>query len=755
MKLESPASVANLSLVATEKTSSLRIIFIIYFISGFCALIYQTAWQRLLGLFTGADVRSVTIIVAAYLAGLGVGSMIGGIIADRLSCRGAVRLFGLCNLAIAAFALAARLIFYDLLFLRLHMLAANLAGLMLVSGLALLVPTTLMGLSLPLLSRALVRSLDAAAQTIGRLEAINISGAALGALVGGCLLTGTLGFAGASYAGAALSTAVGVTALRVARTFPAGNSRPQSGPVLSLRGSAHLWRWSALVFLSGFTAIGLQVIWFRLLSVPVESFAYTFALLVAIVLLGDGIGTAIGTRLVAHAVDLRRWFMVTQAVIMAYVLASVLLLCALYAHFSGATTRFGVSTVATQASSVQVLLMVGLPLALLLPPNVLIGLTLPFVQKAVQTEASRVGFHVGILQLANLCGNVAGAVLTGMLFLDLFGTSGVLLLYGLIGLGFAVGAFGGSARRPRHVRVTIPVALVGALTLALVLFPSNSHLWATLHGGTETRAVIAEDSTGVTAIITHDEHAILYVGGNAQGAVPFLDVHVILGALPALVHPHPHELLIIGIGSGGTPYAAGLRAETRHVLAVELIGSQLPALTAFAQREAGTAVAAMLADPRYQLVVGDGRRELAHTAARFDVIQADAIQPWRAGSGLLYSREFFEQARTRLAAGGFMAQWTPTERTGTTFRQVFPYGVAIGTFMVIGANEPVAFDQATILARLDDPHVRTHLERGGVDPERIREFIQTQPVTFWSPATPRGGEVNTDLLPRDEYFLNN
>lgn len=454
MKLEIPASVAELSLVETDRTSSIRIIFVVYLVSGFCALIYQTAWQRLLGLFTGADVRSVTIIVAAYLAGLGVGSMIGGIVADRLSSRSAVRLFGLCNLAIAAFALAARLIFYDLLFLRLHMLAANLAALMLVSGLALLVPTTLMGLSLPLLSRALVGSLDAAAQTIGRLEAINIIGAALGALVGGCLLTGTLGFDGASY----------------------------------------------------------------------------------------------------------------------------------------------------------------------------------------------------------------------------------------------VGAFGGSSRRPRHVRYTLPGALVVRLTLALILFPSNSRLWATLHGGTEARAIIAEDSTGVTAIITNDAQAILYLGGNAQGAIPFLDVHVILGALPALVHPHPHELLIIGIGSGGTPYAAGLRAETRHVLTVELIGSQLPALTALAQREAGTAVAAMLADPRYQLVVGDGRRELAHSTERFDVIQADAIQPWHAGSGLLYSREFFEQARTRLAAGGVMAQWTPTERTSTSFRQVFPYGVAIGTFMVIGGNEPVAFE---------------------------------------------------------------
>lgn len=749
MKSATHSRTPPLTLVVTRRNLAVRIILAIYFLSGFCALLYQTAWQRLLGLFTGADVRSVTIIVAAYLAGLGAGSLIGGGIADRLSSRAAVRLFGLCNLGIAAFALIARLLFYDLLFLRLHALAAGLGGLMAASFLTLLIPTTLMGLSLPLLSRALVRSVDEAPQTIGRLEAINIIGAALGALVGGCLLVGALGFDGASYAGAVLSAMVGAAALAAAPAFASDDGRPRTRQGAPGGHAARLWFWSALVFVSGFLAIGLQVVWFRLLSVPLESFAYTFAILVALVLLGDGIGTALGARLVRRAADPRRWFMLTQATVMLYVLGSALALSAL------ATRLIPPPTVADWSFGTHVFLLAVLPLALLLPPNLLIGLTLPFVQKAVQTETGSVGRNVGLLQMANLLGNVAGAALTGTILLDAFGTSGVLVIFALVGLGFALGALACAFPRPGAARCAAPLTLALALAALIAAMPSNSRLWAALHGSAEGGATVVEDSSGVTAIISRGERAVLYSGGNEQGAVPFLDVHVVLGALPALAHPHPREVLIIGIGSGGTPYSAGLRPETESILAVELIGSQLPALTAFARETASAPLQALLADPRYRLEVGDGRRALAHSDRRFDVIQADAIQPWRAGSGLLYSREFFEQARGRLAAGGLMAQWMPTRRTAVTFRQVFPYGVQIGDFLLLGGNEPIAYEPEALLRRLDDPAVRAHLQRGGIDPELVRAFIRAQPATFWTPETPRQGDMNTDLLPRDEYFLTN
>ena len=105
----------------------------------------------------------------------------------------------------------------------------------------------------------------------------------------------------------------------------------------------------------------------------------------------------------------------------------------------------------------------------------------------------------------------------------------------------------------------------------------------------------------------------------------------------------PKRILVIGIGSGGTPYNAGVNPQTEYVLAVEIVGSVLPTLKAYAQETGGQPLRPFLADPRYEMVVGDGRRELALSETRFDVIEADAIYPWRSHAGLLYSKEFFEE----------------------------------------------------------------------------------------------------------------
>jgi predicted membrane-bound spermidine synthase len=211
----------------TNTRRTLYLLTLSVFLTGFSALLYQVVWQRLLGLFSGSDVRSVTIVTSAFLAGLGVGSLLGSFLADRFSSRGAVRAFGLCNLGIGLFAALSRFFYYDLLFRELNSLAEAPAALLIVVFVSLLVPTTLMGISLPLLSRAIVRNVSDAARLISLLYGINILGAGVGTVVSGWVLIGNFGYEVAVYKGAAKSLLVGLTANVAAGRFYTADDIPQ------------------------------------------------------------------------------------------------------------------------------------------------------------------------------------------------------------------------------------------------------------------------------------------------------------------------------------------------------------------------------------------------------------------------------------------------------------------------------------------------------------------------------------------------
>ncbi|HEY9659283.1 MAG TPA: fused MFS/spermidine synthase, partial [Allocoleopsis sp.] len=211
---------------------------IIFFVSGFTALLYQVVWQRMLGLFSGSDVRSVTIVVTSYLLGLGLGSLLGGFFSDRLSRRKAVQVYGYCNLGIAAFAVLSRFLFYDLLFQQLKPLAQSNALMLLIVLLSLLIPTTLMGVSLPLIAKATSQQANQAAPRIGLLYGMNTLGSGWGTLLSGWYLVGTFGYERTIYLGAMLSALVGMIALSSAAQFDDRHCAPEG----QLAGAAKMSR---------------------------------------------------------------------------------------------------------------------------------------------------------------------------------------------------------------------------------------------------------------------------------------------------------------------------------------------------------------------------------------------------------------------------------------------------------------------------------------------------------------------------------
>ena len=297
---------------------------VVFGFSGLAGLLYQVVWQRMLVIFAGSDVLSATIVVAAFMAGLGCGSLVGGWVADRVSARSSLILFAAAECAIALFGSISRPVFYDFLYARWGHLDIGLMPTAAILFAALLWPTFLMGASLPLLTRGMAATLGRAATTAGWLYTLNTFGAAVGALCGSWLLLPQIGLDGTLRVAAALNLACAVDHGSCG-PFPRGrnaaggaNTRlaefgDRRGNVLPDARLVRVSRWAMAYALAGFLGLSLEIVWFRILGVMLKSTSFTFGTLLGVYLLGLALGGAIGSVLAPMVKRPGLWFAVSQA----------------------------------------------------------------------------------------------------------------------------------------------------------------------------------------------------------------------------------------------------------------------------------------------------------------------------------------------------------------------------------------------------------------------------------------------------------
>ena len=718
---------------------------------------YQVAWQRILALHSGVGAYSVAMIVAAFMAGLGLGSHAGGVWSARLDPRRALFAFAAAELGIGLFGAASAWVYYDLLYERAAALYAQPWRAGLLHFLALLLPTFLMGTSLPLLVRAAVTDAAHAGRTIGVLYGLNVAGAALGAFLTPWVLVRHTGIRGALAAAAAanvlvaLAGAVVAWRARGARTDPSAESPPVAAadvpPPVSLARAASLYA------LSGFVALSLEVLWFRIVEVAVKATAFAFGTVLGLYLAGLAVGCLIATTVVGRTRRPLRAFLLCQCALLVYAALAVALLSRLPVDTPGyawlfeywGRSRGPVLGDAEDVAAARRLYGV-VPALLFGPPTVLMGLAFPFLQRAVHDRPETSGWKVGLLQAANIAGCVAGSLVVGLWAVGRFGTAGSLRLLVLLGLGFcwAGGRQTGSRR--------VSAAAAALLVAAALAVPSSPVLWRRLHGTSSTATLVDEDATGVAAIVPDPTGPWkVFVSGRHHSWLPFGGAHTRLGAAPAVVHPSPVDVAIVGLGSGDTAWAAGARAETERLTVFEISGPQPRLLRRLAAGAELPQLRAFLADPRLRLLEADGRAALTHHDDRFDLLEADALWPEAAYSGNLYSVEFFRRCAARLRPGGLMCTWAPSPRIYASFSRVFPH--VIGTpsrDILIGGNEPFADGPEAWQRRLRDPHVVAYLGAETVDEVgRLLDKLIPLNRRGWRHT---GLEVNEDLYPRDEFL---
>jgi len=751
----------------------------VFFLSGFAALVYQVVWQRLLVMFSGADVHSSTVIVAAFMAGLGVGHLAGGHLADRVSRRKALVLFAAAEFLIGAFGLMSRELYYDVLYQRLGTYALAMPVLTAILFLSLLWPTFFMGVSLPLLARAATTHIDRAASTIGALYALNTLGAAVGALVTTWWVLPAVGLDGSLTLGVVLN---GLCAVAVLPVVFGATQAPQPNPNVSVEPMAFdaaqgpretlapgltFTGWAALYALSGLLALSLEIVWFRLLGVMMKSTAFTFGTLLAIYLSGIGGGACLGSL---AAPRLRRpalVFLLLQAAVglsagllVALVIGRVSDVESLRQYFGSydpLSVREGVASLRRGELHRSFLtLYVGLPVILILPPTLLMGFSFPVLQRVVQTDFARLGRRTGLLMVANVTGSVVGTMLTGWVALDLLGTAGAFRALSVLSSVFVLTAVLLNFQRRQALMGAALVAVVVAVVVRAL--PDRTTLWARLHGTTAARMIVGEDASGLSVLRrepgSSEERTTVFVNGVGQSSIPFGDVHTGLGMVPAFLHPNPRVVAIIGLGSGDTVYGAAGRPEIERLTCIEIIGPQVDGLRRLQEQHGYGGLLGLFEDARIQFLAGDGRRFLMRGGAEFDIIEADALRPSSAYSGNLYSEEYFTLVRDRLRPGGLAATWSPTARVHNAFVRVFPYVVSVPGILV-GSRSPIEVDRDAIRRRLAAPGVREHYARAGIDADALMASYLAEPAQY-TPDFDRSTltDFNTDLFPRDEFDLS-
>jgi predicted membrane-bound spermidine synthase len=710
------------------------------FLSSLGALLDQVVWERMIGLSTGVDAVSAAIVVSTFLFGAGLGNLAATVLAGRLSVPASAAVYALAHGATAVYAWSSPWLFYDWLFQRFA--AAHPQAAVLAASFGLLLPPTIaMGLALPLACQLAGAVAKDVPRSVARLVGLDLAGAAAGAGLATWWLMGRLGLASAVRAGTAATALAGALGLLAAAGAGGLARRPGRLPD---EGARSPWRWFLLLFAAGAVTVSLEMVWLRYFGVILQASTYAFGHVLMVILLFDGLGAMLAGQARLDVDQPRRTFLLLQA------LAILVATAGLWAAATPVLAPLAEWSLEDLQPLSWWLTLGFLPLVLIAPSAVVIGLLFPLAQRAAYARREAVGREVAILHFGLILGNATGGLVTGLVLLDRLGTPATLRLL----LGFAAAcALAALVPAPpsRRLRAAAGLLLAAGLLAAWYL-PGRDRFWpgVDLLRDPAVARLVAEDASGV-AILEGGRSAMLLIQGRRNGHIPPTETHVALGALGVLLHPDPRRVFILGLGSGGSAWAAGCRGSVASVEAVEIAGASVEVLRRHRSRWESPVLGRVLSDPRFSVRVADGRRELMRARRRFDVIQADAISPQASHSGSLYSLEFLELARSRLEPGGLMVQWCPTERVRATFRRAFPYGADLGPFLV-GSSSPLRATSRDLAARLALPEVQDWFRSAGVAPPPLG-----RPFVAWGPGSAPPGppaEVNRDMFPRDEFYVS-
>lgn len=765
-----------------------------FFATGAAGLMYEVIWNRVLALHMGNTSYALATLLAVFMGGLALGAWLGGRFAPR--ARHGLLAYALLEIGTGLYcAILPQLIERaDPLFAYIYrnhystLVAFNLLQFAATAAL-LLLPTVMMGATLPILVRALVTRFSGLGRVVGLLYAVNAGGAFVGAILTGLVWLPRLGSAATFRIAIAINLVVGLFVLVLWRlskphvnaeagTDPKAASTAPDTEALAASSAMSLTPHARSVLLAGFFACGfaamvLQVAWTRTVTMAIGSTTYAFALIAGTFILG----LSLGSWTLGWMGD-RSWGRVVLGLTpVAIGLAAIYTLVPLGELPVRFATILSTAPRSGDYASLQWRMFLEIFL-IFIGPTLGMGALFPLVARTVARQLSEAARAVGDTYTVNTAGTILGAGLTGFVLVPWLGMRSCIVaaaaLYVLVGAAYLLLI----VRMATKLRLVFAAAAVVLALVATVAAPPwdrsvltsgpyvNASRFATARTRDQIRARMQQrivyykegEADVVTVVDRPDGLRNLVINGKTD-AISFHPTQNWLGHLPLFLNPDARDVLLLGLGSGNT---LGSIEEHPNVDAIDVLEIS-PGVVHAARVYFGQFTGQALDDPRANLIIGDGRLHLRHTARTYDVIVSQPSNPWIVGAASLFTRESFVAMQRRLNPGGVACIWVqilnmPAENIrilARTWTDVWPHtsvwrSSQQDALLFIGSEQPLSIDAPEVRRKLSNPRLQESLARIGIS--SVEEFVHKLLVVGDNVrAASRGALVNTDDNSRIEY----
>jgi spermidine synthase len=758
----------------------LKIIYLLFFLSGGTALIYEIIWIKEFTLIMGNTIYSSSMVLSAFMGGLALGSIVLGRFIDNTK-RCPLKIYAVLELGIALFAFIFPYLLASLNPLYQWIYQTNSEHTVLItfskfiiSFFLLLIPTFLMGGTLPILSKYVISSFQHLGKRTGTLYAVNTLGAVIGSLLTGYLLIGLIGIRATTYTAIIINLFLFcftyLLSFLAVNTFPneamvnAQNSHHDEFSKEHSRSSMIL---VLIVYgLSGFTALAYEIIWMRIFIPFLSSSIYSFTTMLVAFLLGLSLGSWMCSKFVDLEKKLLSSLGMMQILIGFFSVLSLIAFNVFYFLFSNE-----LNSALENMNAWAFLVTIVFHFIILLPPSLLLGAVFPLVVKIYSdNKINLIGKTVGNIYFFNTVGAILGSLVTGFFLIGWLGVQGSFMLMVALNVVGGLLLIGYSIMGKREIRLVLACLLIVILTTGLSPYSKNIFKEILIDRLTHLKMIqdpadivyYEEDTTANVCAISSSKGTknLLINSIPATGVV--LETKL-MAHLPLLLHKSPQNALVICFGIGTTFSSAYLHGI--DVKAVELVPNLIESFSLL-----NNDAQSILESPKTEIVINDGRNHLLLSQEKYDVITIDPSPPlYSSGTVNLYTEEFYQLCRQRLTDDGIVSMWlwVPSCRESEfkmlvkTFMSVFPNttiwsGVYRFGIYLIGSNQEISIDLPALAKRIENPLIQNDLKKSlrhktAIDSTFILSLFLFDKQTAWNIV--KDAPLLTDDHPYTEYPL--